>query len=253
MNILLTNDDGVNALGMTALENELKKEHDVWVIAPDRERSGCSHGISLKEAIRVRKLDEKRYSCSGSPVDCVLIAYLSDIPVQPDLVISGINIGPNLGTDIIYSGTAAAARQAALMGKPALAVSLAASKKPLYPEAAARFVTRNLNNFIELWNEDLFININVPNRKNLTDTVDADADVVITHPSRRFYKDHLVNFEAPNGEIYYFLKGNVIESEKDPDSDGDAIARGKISVSPIYIHPMNHSDDELFHNTLFKW
>lgn len=134
MKILLTNDDGIKSLGLRALQDVLGGEHEVWTVAPDRERSGSSHCISIKNPVRFHQVEERQFACGGTPADCVLFSCLGALPERPDLVISGINLGPNIGTDIIYSGTAAAARQAALMDIPAVAISQATFTAPFYFE-----------------------------------------------------------------------------------------------------------------------
>ncbi|TFG60697.1 MAG: 5'/3'-nucleotidase SurE, partial [Spirochaetales bacterium] len=106
MKILLTNDDGIQSPGLGALEDRLSSDHEIWVLAPDNERSGSSHAITLKGAVRMRNLSPRHISCNGTPADCVLYGLLGVLPERPDIVLSGINIGHNLGTDIVYSGTA---------------------------------------------------------------------------------------------------------------------------------------------------
>ena len=204
MKILLTNDDGFNSAGLLSLREYLK-EHELWVVAPDGERSGTSHSITIKDPVRFTKVSDKEFTCSGTPADCVLFSILGAITVKPDFVVSGINIGPNLGTDIVYSGTAAAARQAAFMGIPACAVSINSFSKPFFFETAASFVANNLDLLRDLWSEDHFININVPN-------INGKIDVAITHPSRRIYRDQAASFTAPGGRRYFFLQGNVIDT-----------------------------------------
>src|SRR6056297_1174246 len=105
MNILITNDDGLGSPGLERLVEEYRDKHEIWVVAPDGERSGSSHAITLKGAVRFQQFEERIFSCSGTPVDCVLMSVLGAIPEKPDLVLSGINLGPNIGTDILYSGT----------------------------------------------------------------------------------------------------------------------------------------------------
>ena len=124
MRVLIANDDGVFSPGLEAVRAALAPDHEVWVVAPDGERSAMSHYITIKGPVAVREISERVYSCSGSPADCVIVGLLEVLPELPDVVVSGINIGPNLGTDVIYSGTAAAARQAARRcpaGGPAVA------------------------------------------------------------------------------------------------------------------------------------
>ena len=244
MRILLTNDDGVKSPGLQALKEAFSRSHDVWVLAPDGERSGTSHRITLKGPIQRKKLLDKTFSCSGSPADCVLLGALGGIPERPDLVISGINIGPNIGTDVVYSGTAAAARQAALMGIPSIAVSIDAFDAPFHFRGLAEFVERNLKTFLELWKDDHFVNVNAPN-------VESFKGVAITRPARRHYNDRLVEFNAPDGTSYFFIQGMQVETVHDEASDWNALVRGEISISPVYLNPVNRREDEPYRKARF--
>jgi 5'-nucleotidase len=231
MRILLTNDDGIRAEGLIALSRELSREHEVWILAPDRERSGVSHAMTLRDPGRVRAVGEREYSCSGTPADCVILALLGAIPFDPDIVISGINRGPNLGTDIVYSGTCGAARQAALNGLPGIAVSCAAYKEPLAYGRAAAFISRRLVELVAHCSDSVFINVNAPS----SDSPDISGEW--TRPCYRMYRDRLKSFEAPDGYQYCFLSDSRIETIGDGATDHGAIAAGKISISPVMIHP----------------
>lgn len=246
MTILLTNDDGIDSSGLVALHEKLKSEHNVWIMAPDGDRSGKSQSITLKDAIRTAPVAERSFSCSGTPADCVAISMLGAVPDKIDLVISGINLGPNLGTDILYSGTAAAARQASLNNCPAIAVSLARHQAPYNFIPAASFLADNLEILKGLWNRDHFVNINFPEK------LKEDYTVEITHPSRRMYEDKLVKFISPNKDTYYFLSGTGVASSDLKGEDSSAILEGNVSVSPIYLHPVNHREDELYKSAEFK-
>jgi 5'-nucleotidase len=246
MKVLVTNDDGFESPGLRAIVDLLSVDHDVWVVAPEGERSGTSHSISLHGAVRIRELEERLYSCSGTPVDCVLYSFLGAIPVRPEVVVSGINLGPNLGTDIIYSGTVAAARQAALMGCPSVAISVDGRHPPYHFEAAADFIEHNLDTIVERWSVDHFLNVNFPN-------LEKDRyNVVITRPSRRIYRDKAVSFVAPNQDVYYFLEGNPIESEGVDDCDSFVVSRGDVSVSPVFLHPIKHVDLTAYEGVVFR-
>ena len=245
MRILLSNDDGIDSPGIHALKNELEAEHEVWMSAPDGERSGTSHSISIKDPVRFRQVDAQSFSCSGSPADAVMYALLGAIPVKPDLIISGINLGPNLGTDIIYSGTAAAARQGALSGIPSVAVSTAPMEPPFPLSQAAQFIRRNVEIFLSLWGADHFININYPMHG------DAAPEVAVTHPSRRIYGDVASSCTGPNGDRFFFISGSTIHAQEDPGSDWNAIQERKISVSPVYLHPLNEREDRIYRKTEF--
>jgi 5'-nucleotidase len=238
MNIVLTNDDGISCEGLVKLAGALRGEtsHRVFVIAPDANRSGVSHAISLGGPLRVVSQGEDTWVCSGTPADCVIVATLGGLSVKPDLVISGINAGPNLGTDIVYSGTAAAARQAALHGIPAIALSLAGLTRPLYWDMAVAFAVEQLDTLRDLWVEDAFLNVNIPN------VPAAPGEMVHTFPALRRYNDELVVFAAPSRDSYYFVKPGDIDTESEPGSDWDAVFRNRVSLSPIFIHPVVRRD-----------
>ncbi len=233
MRVLITNDDGIESEGIRQLEKTLREEHEVWLVAPEGEKSGASHSITLRDSIRARCVGEHRYACRGTTADCVIVSLLGLIPPKVDIVISGINHGPNLGTDILFSSTAAGARQGALMGVPSVAVSLGAYAPPFDFSKAADFVARNLEIFKELWTDDHFLNINFPAK-----SVD-NSDSVITFPSRRIYRDKLNTYRAPNGDTFCFVHGAVPEAHYEAGSDCQVLSEGKISISPIHAHPRN--------------
>jgi len=231
MRILVTNDDGVHAEGLKILVATLAADHDVCVLAPDQERSGVSHAMTLRTAGKVRKLAEGEYSCSGTPADCVILACLGALPFEPEIVVSGINRGPNLGTDIIYSGTCGAARQAALAGLPGIAVSCASYRDPLLYGAAASFMRRNLDRLAELCGPDNFINVNAPSSN------DPELPALWSVPSIRRYRDRLKSFDAPDGYSYCFLSDGSVETRDGAGTDHGAVAAGKVAVSSILVHP----------------
>ncbi len=236
MRILVTNDDGINALGLDALVRALERDNEVWVVAPDIQRSGVSHAITLHHPGKIRKTGEHRYSCSGTPVDCVILAGLGAIPFVPELIISGINEGPNLGTDIIFSGTCGAARQAALNGIPGIAVSCATYVAPFIYDAAAGFVADNLKKLVAACVPGIFININAPS------TSDRSLEAEWVAPGKNRYMDKLSSFEAPDGYTYHFLAGGKHEVCEEASCDHPAIAAGRISISPILVNPQSPPD-----------
>jgi len=244
MRILLTNDDGIDSPGLRRLQGALGAAHEVWVVAPESNRSGSSHSITLGTPTRFRQVGEREYACGGTPADCVLVACLGLVPVKLDFVIAGVNLGPNLGTDIVYSGTAAAARQGAFMGLPAIACSLDSYGPPFHLEFPVEFVARNLEAFGEVLSESHFLNVNFPNRK-------TPAGTAVTHPARRIYKDELVRFSPPQGDLYCFIGGGRPESVHEEGSDYWAIERGCVSLSPIVIHPANHEVEERYRQAPF--
>ena len=238
MRILLTNDDGYGAPGLDVLTKYLVTAseraggaHEIVVIAPETERSGVSHAMSLRNPLKVRKLETDRYTCSGTPADCVIVAGLKVMEGEVDLVISGINRGPNLGTDIIYSGTCGAARQAALVGIPAIAVSCARYAEPLDYRAGAAFVANNLDKLISIWRPDSFININAPS------SGDESLPARWSIPGRNRYHDTMKSFEGAEGYLYCYLAEGRSERAFDPASDHHAVQDGFIALSLVNIHP----------------
>ena len=223
MKILFSNDDGYGAPGIEALTRAFSS-FDYEVVAPDRERSGTSQTLTLVHPVRVMKKGERRFACSGFPADCVMYSLLGVLENRPDWVISGINAGPNLGTDLIYSGTAAAARQAALWGVPAMAVSAAY-------ETAARWLRNRFDEIAALYQPDTFININIPCG------ISEKDPFIRAVPARRFYSDKIEKFIAADKSEYYFLMGGAPKPPVDPNSDSYLVSQGKIALSLIKIHP----------------
>ena len=233
MRVLITNDDGIGSTGLNSLRERLSEHHEVWVVAPDGERSGFSHAITLHGSVTFQQLDDGLYSCSGTPADAVLYSLLGAIPFSPDVVVSGINHGPNIGTDIVYSGTVAAARQAALMSCPGIAVSLLKGGSNLGYSSTAAFIDENLSTFVDSWDEDYLINVNVPAGGSRFD------DAKITRPARRIYRDRLVEKGISQTVREFTLEGEVNDGVEEQGTDWDAVCAGYISISPIYIHPLD--------------
>ena len=233
MRLLLTNDDGFAAEGINALVAALDPDHEVWVVAPESEKSGGSHSVTLWDALRVRSRGKRRYACRGTPVDCVMVGVLGIVEGRIDLILSGINHGPNLGTDILFSGTAAGAREGALMGIPSVALSAGSYTAPFGFGPIAAFAARNLDLFRELGTDDHFLNINFPSTG-----VDA-ARTAITFPSRRIYRDALSRLDGPTGDIYCFIGGPRPGAVPEEGTDSSALEQGLISISPIHAQPRN--------------
>jgi 5'-nucleotidase len=227
MKILITNDDGIESPGLEALRERFSEDHDVLLVAPDSERSGKSHSMTLHEPVRIKKIGPARYSCSGSPADCVIMTRLGAIAFDPDIVVSGINNSPNLGTDIVYSGTCAAARQAAFYRIPAVAISLSIASTRF--ASAAAYIARTISEYKSLWRPGMFFNVNVPPE------ADPLSPAVWTIPSKRVYGDSLVRFDAPDGFAYCFLTGG--RAEAIPKNGDDFVSDGRISCSPVAAEP----------------
>ncbi len=233
MNILLTNDDGYDRQGISQLARELGKEHTVCIVAPDGNRSGYAHGFTLHDPVRFRRVAESVWACSGTPADCVSITAHGMFGFEPDLIISGINYGPNLGTDIIYSGTAAAAREGALKGIPSVAVSLVQRDAPYDFSRSVEFIASRIEEFRSLWDKDHFLNINIPA------VIKDPLEVRITSPCMRKYVDNYQCFTDPHGDLFTFMDGDIDVSQPEEGSDLEAVEKGVISLSPISIHPEN--------------
>ena len=239
MRILLTNDDGIDSDGIRKLACALraKGKYRVTVMAPDRNHSGVSHAISfLNGPIRIFKRDEDTWSCSGYPSDCVIVALLGALPEKPDLVISGINQGANLGTDITYSGTAAAARQASLMGVPAIALSLDAFSGFCWDMAAA-WSADHLEELISYWGNDTFVNVNIPNNP------DGPRGIIKSWPAvKRYDEGPLKLVQSRDGSRWCFFEGGEQIPSVEEGSDCDVVGRNYVSVSPVFIHPAVRRD-----------
>lgn len=243
MKILTSNDDGVGAQGNIVLRETLGKEHEVITIAPNRERSSCGHGITLGEPIRLDKRSKNVYACSGYPADCVLVGLghlLKDD--RPDLVVSGINIGANLGQDRFYSGTVAAAREAAFRDVPAIAVSLVINdfkEKPHF-EAAANFINKLISNGIDKVIPKMSVlNINVPNLAE-----NQIKGVKIAATGYQIYSEEVVERQDIRGKSYYWL-GGIYKGHRDiANSDCNVVTEGYISVHLQDLWGKDHSDEQ---------
>ena len=241
MLVLLTNDDGIGAEGILALEESLEQHgHEVWIVAPASNRSGVSHGISFSGHLRIEKHKSRAYSCSGNPADCVIAAVDALLPRKPDVVLSGINDGTNIGTDVLLSGTVAAARQASFYGIPAVAVSLITRGKipglitPPKWKNLADFAVQNLDVFAKICGEDVFANVNAA-------SFESYKGFKITGLCRRNYCDAIHVSPAPDeGDGCFFdwvFEGGSVESVSSPGDDWDAVKSGYISVSAVSPQP----------------
>jgi len=214
--ILLTNDDGISSEGLNLLAKALREAgHRVFIVAPDVDRSGSSSSICfLNGPCKLTQIEKDTWSCSGTPVDCVVIALLGGVPEinlnngrsTVDLVLSGINLGANIGTDIIYSGTAAAARQGSFLGIPSAALSLVDNHEIWHWQPVIAYITEKLDEIRGFWREGVFVNVNFPNNGK------TPSALVPVFPSIRRYNDSIINYEAPEGGTYCFAKTGRIES-----------------------------------------
>lgn len=234
MRILISNDDGIWARGIRVLAERIARdpEHHVYVVAPDRERSATGHALTLHKPLRVEEveIDAKVKGCwwtTGTPSDCVKFAVGHLIEEPIDLVISGINSGPNLGGEILYSGTVSAAMEGAFLDIPSIAVSMG-SGGPRHYEVGAEFIARLVKILPDSNLGRLFLNINVPNVP-----FHDLAGVQVTKLGVRAYNDHFEKRVDPRGKVYYWLAGEAIEEGEEEGTDAWCMAHKIISVTPI--------------------
>jgi 5'-nucleotidase len=235
--ILVTNDDGIHAPGLQVLFNKAKKLGRPVIIAPDRDNSAASHSLTMNRPLRVRELDKDIYSIDGTPMDCVTIGIGKILADKPDLLISGINPGANLGDDVSYSGTVSAAIEATMLGIPSIALSLALSDEgPLYYETAADFGVKLASLLLERGlPQDTLLNVNVPNT-----TSDKIAGVTFTRRGRRLYEDAIKETFDPWGRKHYWIGGGTPSFDAGEDTDSAAISVNKISITPMHLDPTNY-------------
>lgn len=235
MRILLTNDDGINADGLVALENIAAKLSDeVWVCAPEYEQSGASRALTLADPIRVRQLGERKFATTGTPTDCVMLGVRDLMGgKKPDLVLSGVNRGANLAEDVTLSGTVAGAIEGMALGVPSIALSQQGFYEPgTSYEAAETFGPGIIKRLMELgWPKDSIININFPNTP-----VSEIKEVEVT---RQGFRDHQVRHAEKRtdlrGKDYYWVGFQQLKSSPLEGTDLRAIYDGKISVTPLHI------------------
>jgi len=247
MRILLTNDDGVASPGIILLAKALREAgHRVFVVAPDVNRSGSSHCILFFSGpLKLSQVEKDTWACSGTPVDCLIVSLLGGIPEisisaegtdismknAPDLVLSGINAGANLGTDIIYSGTAAAARQGSIFGIPSIALSLVENDESWKWDTVVSFIVERLNDLKSHWKEGAFVNVNFPNNEK------KPSNLVPVFPSMRYYNDRIVTYTDPEGDVYCFPKLGRADNIPDEGSDWAEVLKGNAAFSVIKAQP----------------
>lgn len=237
MLILLTNDDGIRAEGLQQLRRGLEEIAEVVVVAPEQERSATGHGITMHKPLRVKQVyvAEAYYgsSVSGTPADCVKLALDILLEKKPDLVISGINNGLNLGTDILYSGTVSAALEAVINGVPAYAVSTEEDATPEDLSYAASFIKHLVLQHTLPSNS--LINVNIPRR-----SLGPIKGVKTTKQGFKRYENSTELRKDPRGKDYYWLGGKIISTGNDPGSDMAAIAERYVSLTPIQYDLTNY-------------
>lgn len=236
MHIMVTNDDGIHAPGIIALAAAMQELGRVTVVAPDRERSAAGHSLTLHAPLRVFELREGWFAVDGTPTDCVNMGIHSLLDSPPDLVLSGINHGANLGDDITYSGTVAAAMEANLMGIPAIAVSLATFERQGHFDAAAQVALRVARQVLANGlPADTFLNINVPDSP-----LDVLQPPLVTRQGTRSFVGKVIDKTDPRGRKYYWIGSEEPAFNDEPGTDFHALNRGHVSVTPLHLDLTNH-------------
>ena len=248
MKILLTNDDGIFAKGIEVLHKHLSKDHEVLVVAPETEQSAVGHAITLTDPLLVKPVDRNGtffgYAVKGTPADCVKLAVNELVDQQPDLVVSGINLGANVGINVIYSGTVSAATEGAILGLPSIAISINTFRDPDF-EPAARFA-RLLANQVHKYGlpAHTSLNVNVPAIPE-----NEIKGVRVTRQGVTRFVDSFDRRVDPRENVYYWQCGSTPPLEEDDDTDASALARDYISITPIH-HDLTNYD---FLRSLRSW
>jgi 5'-nucleotidase len=227
--ILLSNDDGVSSEGLYSLKESLSKVDDVWVVAPDSERTCVAHSITLHNPLRVNNHGGQVFSTNGTPADSILLALKVILPRQPDLIISGINKGPNMGQDVAYSGTVAAAKEGAFSGVSSVAVSLNGRGDFLFSDAS-----RSIQIIVDVMRSRLlppatFLNVNLPNVP-----YDQVRGFKVTSLGKRIYNGDIIERQDPRGGTYYWIGGGSEAFEPIIGTDLDAVHSGFVSITPLH-------------------
>jgi len=243
--VLLTNDDGYQAAGLRALADELKDFADITIVAPSWERSGAAQSLTLRQPIVCHKINENEWAVDGTPADCVIVALHKLLPQKPDVVISGINHGANLGENVYYSGTVGAAREAVIHYVPGLAVSLCSKRVDSNFAPTSRLARQTAELMLrEKLPDQVFLNINVPENWQ-------GGGVKLTRQSKKITRTLLREGADPRGVPYFWLSEQRVDREMEIDADSDyaAIFAGDVSITPLHLDP-THSESL---NHLSSW
>ena len=240
MRLLLSNDDGILAKGLGILEQAVTPLGDIHVVAPDREQSATSHSLTLHHPLRPVRLGEKRWQVDGTPTDCVLLACEALLDARPDFVLSGINHGPNMGEDVLYSGTVAAAMEGLALGIPAIALSFAGSllRADAMLETQVPQIRSLVSHLMQLktFPPDTLLNVNLPAVPG-----PEIKGVRLTRLGRRVFSDSITKMKDPWGREILWIGGGSVQWSGPEDSDFRAVHDGYISVTPLHLD-LTHRD-----------
>jgi len=231
LRILVTNDDGIRSEGIIILAKALQEIGDVCVVAPDREKSTIAHSLTLHRPLRVEKIKRNFYAVDGTPADCVYIGVNVIFSKRPQLIVSGINKGGNLGDDVTYSGTVSAAFEGTLLGIPSFAISLV-SRSHFKFQTAARFAVRVAEYITKKGlPKDIFLNINVPN----LDEKEIKSYKITRQGRWTLEGDAVIEKVDPRGKKYYWIAGGQLVFDKKGNTDFEAVSNSYISITPLHI------------------
>ncbi len=233
MKILLTNDDGIHAPGLYALHQALKPDHELHIVAPEAEMSAVGHAITLVDPIRVKAVKKNGgffgHAVSGTPADCVKIAVQEILDPPPDIILSGINLGNNVGVNILYSGTVSAATEGAFLGIPSAAISLGIQKEPDF-DFAARFCRKIIRFLMESGLRDgTALNVNIP-----PVPPGEMKGVCLARQGTSRFEERFERRRDPRGNDYYWLSGETFIENGNPDNDSAALQKNYITITPIH-------------------
>ncbi len=238
--ILITNDDGIFSSGINALSDVMSEIGDVTIVAPNNEQSAKSHALTLQNPIKIEAVSLRNgfqgWSVQGTPVDCVKLALKSLLHHKPNLIISGINQGANLGRNLIYSGTVSAAYEGAILGIPSLAISLDSFKNNNFK--CSKFVAKSIAKYVlkHIPPKGTMLNVNVPNID-----IDSLKGYLITRQGNQYFLDDFEKRDNPRNETYYWITGKKIDEDSSIDFDGRAVSEGYVSITPIHFDLTNTS------------
>lgn len=249
MIILVSNDDGIHSEGLHALERALKMVGEIYTVAPDREQNAVSHSLTLHRPLRIEEIAPRRFAVNGTPTDCVNLAVKGFLPVRPNLVVSGINKGANLGDDITYSGTVSAAIEGSLLGIPSIAISLVMREKPPRFETAAEFAATLAAHVIaQGMPPDTLLNVNVPDLPR-----PEIQGYRLTRQGKRRYAETIDARIDPRGRKYYWIGGDDLGFDPDEGTDCVAVHEGYISVTPLHVDLTNYRALQELHGLQLSW
>ena len=249
MNILCSNDDGILAPGLALLADACREVGEVTVVAPDREQSGTSHSLTLHRPLRPARRPDGAFQVDGTPTDCVMLALETLMPERPDFVFSGVNHGPNMGEDVLYSGTVSAAMEGVMLGVPGVAISFAGGDPEImgtYRETLVRLIRRITS--AEDYPRNTLLNINLPRMP-----ASEVKGLRVTRLGSRYFSDSLTRMKDPWGREIMWIGGGTITWTGGEDADHAAVAEGYISVTPLHMDLTNYSLIETVRGWRLEW